>query len=109
MPAKKAKKPFAKKPSRLRRAARQVADDADQVREDLNRLLLSLENLSVEALREVSDRALVLIAERTGEEKRSLIGGVIDGAVSIGETVAGMFSRSGGDAPKKGRTRKARA
>jgi hypothetical protein len=55
MPAKKAKKPSAKKPSRLRRAAGQVAVDADQVREDLNRLLLSLENLSVEALREVSD------------------------------------------------------
>ena len=35
----------------------------------------------------MSDRALVLIAERTGGEKRSLIGGVIDGAVSIGETV----------------------
>lgn len=47
MPAKKAKKPSAKKPSRLRRAAGQVAVDADQVREDLNRLLLSLENLSV--------------------------------------------------------------
>jgi hypothetical protein len=87
MPAKKAKKPSANKPSRLRRAAGQVAVDADQVREDLNRLLLSLENLSVEAVREVSDRALVLIAERTGGEKRSLIGGVIDGAVSIGKTV----------------------
>ena len=35
----------------------------------------------------MSDRALVLIAERTGGEKRSLIGGVIDGAVSIGKTV----------------------
>jgi hypothetical protein len=98
-----------KKPSRLRQAAKQVAVDADQVRDDLNKLLLSLENLSVEALREVSNRALVLIAERTGGEKRSLIGGVIGGAVSIGETVAGLFSRSGGDAPKKGRTRKARA
>jgi hypothetical protein len=86
MPAKKAKKPSAKKPSRLRRAAGQVAVDADQVREDLNRLLLSLENL---ALRRCGKclTALVLIAERTGGEKRSLIGGVIDGAVSIGKTV----------------------
>jgi hypothetical protein len=109
MPAKRAKKQPAKKTSRLRRATEQVANDADQVRADLNKLLLSLENLSVEALREVSDRAVALIAERTGGEKRSLIGGVIGGAVSIGETVAGLFSRSGGDAAKKGRARKARA
>ncbi len=108
MPAKKAKKPSAKRPSRLRQAAKQVAVDADQVREDLNQLLRSLETLSVEALREVSERALALIAEKTGDEKRSLIGGVIGGAVSIGETVAGLFSRSGDAAPKKGRTRKVR-
>jgi hypothetical protein len=99
------KRSAAKKPTRLRRAAKQVAVDVDQVRQDLNKLLLSLENLSVEALREVSDRALALIAERTDGEKRSLIGGVIGGAVSIGETVAGLFSRSGGEAPKKGRAR----
>jgi seryl-tRNA synthetase len=107
MPAKKAKKPPAKKPSRLKEAAKQVATDADQVREDLNKLLLSLENLSVEALREVSDRALTLIAEKRGEAKRSLIGGVIGGALSIGESITGLFSRSGGDAPKKGRAKKA--
>ena len=71
MPAKKAKKPSAKRPSRLRQAAKQVAVDADQVREDLNQLLRSLETLSVEALREVSERALALIAEKTGDEKRS--------------------------------------
>ena len=106
MPAKKAKKLPAKKPSRLKQAARQVAVDANQVREDLNKLLSSLENLNVEALREVSDRALALIAERTGEEKRSLIGGVIGGALSIGESITGLFSRSG-DVPKKGRARKA--
>ena len=108
MPVKKARKPSAKRPSRLRQAAKQVAIDADQVREDLNQLLRSLETLSVEALREVSERALALIAEKTGDEMRSLIGGVIGGALSIGETVAGLSSRSGGDAPKKGRTRKAR-
>ena len=108
MPAKKVNRPSAKTPSRLRQAAKQVAVDADQVREDLNQLLRSLETLSVEALREVSERALALIAEKTGDEKRSLIGGVIGGAVSIGETVAGLFSRSGDAAPKKGRTRKVR-
>jgi hypothetical protein len=109
MPAKKAKKPPARKPSRLKQAANQVAVDANQVRADLNRLLLSLENLNVEALRVVSDRALALIAEKTGEEKRSLIGGVIGGALSIGESITGLFSRSGGDEPKKGRARKAQA
>jgi hypothetical protein len=109
MPARKAKKPPARKPSRLKQAATQVAVDANQVRQDLNKLLLSLDNLSVEALREVSDRALALIAEKTGEEKRSLIGGVIGGALSIGESITGLFSRSGGDARKKGRPRKARA
>jgi hypothetical protein len=109
MPAKKARKSPVKKPSRLKQAARQVAVDANQVREDLNKLLRSLENLSVEALREVSDRTLALIAEKTGEEKRSLIGGVIGGALSIGESITGLFSRSGDDGPKKGRSRKARA
>jgi hypothetical protein len=109
MPAKKAKKPLAKKPSRLRQAAKQVSADADQVREDLNKLLGSLETLSVEALREVSDRALALIAEKTGGEKRSLIGGVIGGAVSLGESITGLFSRPGDQPTKKGRTRKSRA
>ena len=108
MPAKKAKKPAAKQPFRLRQAAKQVAVDADQVRQDLDQLLRSLETLSVEALREVSERALALIAEKTSDEKPSLIAGVIGGAVSIGETVAGLFSRSGDDRPKKGRARKAR-
>ena len=46
--------------------------DANQVREDLKTLLLSRENLRVEALREVAERALALIAEKTGVEKRSL-------------------------------------
>ena len=108
MSTKRATKPPTKKPSRLKQAAEQVAVDADQVREDLNKLLGSLENLGVEALREVSDRALALIAEKAGAEKRSLIGGVVDGAVSIGESITALFSRSGG-APKKGRARKARA
>jgi hypothetical protein len=83
----------------LKQAAKQVAVDANQVREDLKTLLLSRENLSVEALREVAERALALIAEKTGVEKRSLIGGVIVGALSIGESITGLFSRSAGDAP----------
>ena len=57
----------------------------------LEELLLSRENLSVEALREVADRALALIAEKTGEEKRSLIGGVIGGALSMGSRLPGCF------------------
>jgi hypothetical protein len=82
MPTKKAKNPPARKPSRLRQATKQVAVDADQVRQDLGKLLLSLEDLSVEALKEVSDRALELIAEKSGVDKRSMIGAVIGGAVS---------------------------
>jgi hypothetical protein len=90
----------------LKQAAKQVAVDANQVREDLKTLLLSRENLSVEALREVAERALALIAEKTGVEKRSLIGGVIVGALSIGESITGLFSRSAGDAPNgQGRRR----
>jgi hypothetical protein len=37
-----------------------------------------------------------------------LIGGVIGGAVSLGESITGLLSRSG-DQPKKGRTKKARS
>jgi hypothetical protein len=93
MPTKKAKNPPARKPSRLRQAAKQVAVDADQVRQDLGKLLLSLEDLSVEALKEVSDRALELIAEKSGVDKRSMIGAVIGGAVSI-ETLSRGSLRS---------------
>ena len=108
MPTKKAKNPPAQKPSRLRQAAKQVAVDADQVRQDLGKLLLSLEDLSVEALKEVSDRALELITEKTGVDKRSMIGAVIGGAVSIGDTVAGLFAKSK-PVPKKRRVRRTRA
>jgi hypothetical protein len=108
MPAKKAKKSPAKKPSRLGQAAKQVAVDADQVREDLNKLLGSLETLSVEALREVADRALALIAEESGEEKRSLIGAVVGGVLGVGESVVGLFAKPE-PAPKNGRARKAQA
>jgi len=111
MPAIRAKAPPSKKPSRLRQAAKQVAVDADQVREDLNKLLGSLETLSIEALREVSDRALALIAERTGVEKRSLISGVIGSAMSIGESITGLFSKPVENPPpakKQGRVTKPR-
>jgi hypothetical protein len=104
-PAKKARKQPAKKPSRLRETAQQVAVDADQVRQDLNKLLLSLEDLSLKALREVSNRALELIEAKTGVEKRSLVGVVIGGAVSVGESVVGLFSRSE-PVPRKRRARK---
>jgi hypothetical protein len=41
------------------------------VRQDPGKLLLALGNLSVEALKEIADRALELIAKKTGVEKRS--------------------------------------
>ena len=106
-PAQKSGKSSAKKPSRLKQAAKKVGVDADQVRQDLGALLLSLEDLSVEALREVADRASMLIAEKSGGEKRSLVSGVINSAVSIGDAITGLFAKS--DAPpKKRRVRKAR-
>jgi hypothetical protein len=100
------KKAAAKKSTRLKQAARQAVIDADHLRQDLSKLLLSLEDLSVEALQEVSGRALALIAEKTGQEKRSLVGAVIGGAVSVGESVVGLFSRP--EPASKGRGKKAR-
>jgi hypothetical protein len=79
-----------------------VAVDADQVRQDLNKLLKSLEHLSLEALREVSNRALALIDEKNGEVKRSFTGGVVGGAVSLGDRLRGcsadqnLLRKSGG-------------
>lgn len=107
MPAKKARTTPEKRRTRLKQAARQVADNADQVRQDLGKLLLSLEDLSAEALKEVSDRALELIAEKTGVQKRSMIGAVIGGAASIGQSVSGLFSKSE-PAPMRPRPKKAR-
>ena len=104
-PAKRTKNPPVKTSSRLRQAASQVAVDADQVRQDLNKLLKSLEDLSVEALREVASRALALIDEKNGAVKRSLIGGMVGGAMSIGESIAGLFGGSA-SAPKKRRSKK---
>jgi hypothetical protein len=103
-PATKAAKRPAK-PSRLKDPARQVAVDADRVRRDLGQLLLSLEDLSVEELRQVSDRALALVAKKTGGEKRSVIGAALHGAASLGESIAELFSKSE-PVPMKRRARK---
>jgi hypothetical protein len=96
-------KAAAKSSSRVGDAARRVAVDADQVRADLDKLLKSLEGLGVEALKEVSDRALALIAEKTGDEKRSFIEGVIGGAKSIGGSITGLFGKSETATKKPGR------
>jgi hypothetical protein len=98
-------KTAAKSPSRVKEAVSQVAADADQVRAELDELLKSLERLGVEALREVSDRALALIAEKTAEEKRGFIEGVIGGAKSIGESITGLFGKSETAPKKPGRKR----
>jgi hypothetical protein len=99
-PGKRSTKPrtAAKTPSRIKEAARQVAADADQVRADPDKLLKSLEGLDVGALREVSDRALALIAEKTGDEKRGLIGDVIG-------SITGLFGKSESAPRKAGRKR----
>jgi hypothetical protein len=64
-----------------------------------------LEHLSVEALREVSNRALAPIDEKNGEVQRSFIGGVVGSAVSIGESIEALFGGSE-PAPEKRRSRK---
>jgi hypothetical protein len=97
-PARRAKKPekpraAAKSPVRIREASRRVAG-ADQVRADLDTLLKALEGLGVEALRDVSDRVQTLIAEKTGDEKRGFIEGVIGGAKTIGESITGLFGKA---------------
>jgi hypothetical protein len=107
-PAKKSAKSSAKKPSRLKQAAKQVASDADQVQQDLGKLLLSLEDLSVEALRAVADTALALISEKTGGQKRSLIGDLIGSAVGIGDAITGLFAKSDAPSKRKRLGRKAR-
>jgi hypothetical protein len=68
-----------------------------------------LEVLSVEALREISNRALELIEEKAGGQKRSFIGGVVDGAMSIGESITGLFGKSADEpVPRRRRARRAR-
>ena len=106
-PARKSANRSAKKRSYLRQATTPVAVDVDQVRQDLGKLLLSLEDLGVEALREVADRARALIAQKTQGEKQSLIGGVIDSAASIGNKITGLFTKAEAQ-PKKRGIRKAR-
>jgi hypothetical protein len=107
-PANRATKPAkpkaaAKRPTRVRDANRLVAVDADDVRADLDKLLKSLEGIGVVQLQEVSDRALALIAEKTGDEKRGFIDGVIVGAKSIGESITGLFGKSETVPKKPGR------
>jgi hypothetical protein len=74
----------------------------------LGLLVIELGEFTPRPLREVSNRALALIDEKNGEVQRSFIGGVVGSAVSIGESIAGLFGGSE-PAPKKRRSRKTRA
>src|SRR5271166_6663956 len=88
-PAKRAKKTApAKKASPVKLAVKQVVVDADQVRVDLDKLLKFLEGLGVVALREVVQRATVLIDEKTEGEKRSFIEEVTARAQALGMSLA---------------------
>jgi DNA-binding protein H-NS len=100
-PAKRAKKtaPARKaspvnKASPVKLAVKQVAVDADQVRVDLDKLLKSLEGLGVVALREVAQRATVLIDERTEGEKRSFIEEVTARAQALGMSLADIVAKA---------------
>jgi len=90
-PAKKASP--GKKASPVKLAIEQVVVDADQVRVDLDKLLESLEGLGVVALREVVQRATVLIDERTEGEKRSFIEEVTARAQALGMSLADIVGK----------------
>jgi DNA-binding protein H-NS len=90
-----AKKAPAKKASPVRLAARKVAADAEQVRVDVGQLLSSLDHLGVAALRQVAERATVLIDEKTEGEKRTFIEEVTARAMSLGVSITDLFGKSG--------------
>jgi DNA-binding protein H-NS len=82
----------------VRQAAKQVAVDAEPVRPDLDNLLKSLDVLSVASLQQVADQALALIREKTEQDKRTLIGVVTARAISLGESITGLFTKSADEA-----------
>jgi DNA-binding protein H-NS len=91
-PAKKAH--TIKKASPVKQAAHRVAADATQVRVDVDQLLESLDHLGVVALRQVVERAKVLIDEKTEGEKRSFVEEVTARAMSLGVSITDLFGMS---------------
>jgi DNA-binding protein H-NS len=83
-----------KKTSPVRSAAKRVAVDAELAGDDLDKLLRSLDDLDVAALRQVADHALALIQERNGPDKRTFIGEVTARAISLGGSITGLFGKS---------------
>ncbi len=91
----------AKRTPTVRPVAKQVAADAEPVGADLVSLLKSLDDLCVISLQQVADRALALIQEKTGHDKRTFIGEVTARAISLGESITGLFTKSA-DGPAAG-------
>ena len=82
----------AKKAAPVKRTAR-----AQRVQSEMDKLLKSIEDLSVAALRKVVERATALIAQKTEGEKRSFIEEVTARAKSLGVSITDLFGKS---APK---------
>ena len=68
---------------------------------EMNKLLKSLENLSVADLRKVIESATTMIEQKTEGVKRSFIEEVTARAVSLGLSVTDLFGRSTPVAAKK--------
>jgi len=79
----------AKKSAPVKRVAR-----VERAPSEIEKLLKSLEDMSVAALRKVVECATALIAEKTEGEKRSFIEEVTARAKSLGVSITDLFGKS---------------
>ena len=91
----------AKKSAPAKRAAR-----LERVPSEIEKLLKSLEDMSVAALRKVVECATALIAEKTDGEKRSFIEEMTARAKSLGVSITDLFGKSAPKPPKKAAPKK---
>jgi DNA-binding protein H-NS len=91
----------AKKSAPVKRAAR-----AERARSEIEKLLKSLEDMSVAALRKVVECATALIAQKTEGEKRSFIEEMTARAKSLGVSITDLFGKSAPKPPKKAAPKK---
>ncbi len=91
----------AKKAAPVKRTTR-----VDHAPSKMDKLLTSLEDLSVTALRKVVERATTLIAQKTEGEKRSFIEEVTARAKSLGVSITDLFGKSAPKPAKKASPKK---
>ena len=90
-----------KKAAPTKRAAR-----VQRAPSDIEKLLKSLEDMSVAALRKVVECATALIAQKTEGEKRSFIEEVTARAKSLGISITDLFGKSTSKPVKKASSKK---